>query len=133
MNGQPVILLCLMLFFVSCKKTAPDYLIPNGIYSGTFQRLTDNTGLISKVTITFSGNTWKGISQYDKYPALCQGTYFKKNEDSISFENACVWTAEFDWTLILGGDYKISISGKNIQLTKSYDQTHADVYNLTRK
>ena len=99
------IIFCLTLSFTSCNKSTSNSIILNGTYSGTFQRLTKSGGQISNVTITFSGNTWTGQSQYAKYPALCQGTYKEISADSISFENTCPWTAEFDWSLILNGDY----------------------------
>jgi len=127
------IIFCLALFFISCKKTTSNFIIPNGTYSGTFQRLTDTGGPISNVTITFSGNTWTGQSQYAKYPALCHGAYREKSADSITFENACPWTAEFDWSLILSGDYKIIISDKNLQINRSYSGVYSDIYKLTRQ
>lgn len=127
------ILFCLTLPFISCKKTNSDFIIPNGTYSGTFQRLTNAGGQISNVTISFSGNTWTGQSQYAKYPALCHGTYRGKGTDSLIFENACPWTAEFDWSLILSGNYKIDISGKNLQINRSYIGAYSDIYKLTRQ
>ena len=78
------ILLYLTALAVSCTKTNSST-IPDGIYSGTFQRLTDPSGLISNVSITFSGNTWTGQSEYEKYPALCHGSY-EKNADSKPFK-----------------------------------------------
>jgi len=117
---------------VSCTKTNSS-IIPNGIYSGTFQRLTDTGGLISNVSITFFGNTWTGQSEYEKYPALCHGSY-EKNADSVTFQNACPWTTEFDWSLILGGNYKMTLSGNNLELTRSYSsRPYTDIYILVRE
>ncbi len=128
-----LILFCLALSFTSCKKTGSNAIIPNGTYSGTFQRLINTGGQISNVTITFSGNTWTGQSQYPKYPALCKGTYKEKSADSISFENSCPWTAEFDWSLILSGDYKIVISGENLEMSHNYRNGYSDIYKLKRQ
>jgi len=133
------ILFILSFFFfltictVSCKKSQTNFLIPNGTYAGTFQRQTSSGGQISNVTITFSGNSWTGQSEFAKYPALCHGTYNAKGADSINFENACPWTAEFDWTLILANDYKINIVGKKIELSKDYNGIFKDIYQLTRQ
>ena len=123
----------LSFFIISCKKIETNFLIPDGTYIGTFQRQTSSGGPISSVTITFSGNSWTGQSQFAKYPALCNGTYNAKGADSINFENACPWTAEFDWTLILSHDYKINILGKNIELSKDYNGMFKDIYHLTRQ
>jgi hypothetical protein len=126
------ILFCLASGFISCNKTASEFIIPNGTYSGTFQRLTNAGGPFSNVTISFLGNNWKGQSQYAKYPGLCQGTY-TAGPDSITFENACFWTAEFDWSLILNGSYKITISGKSLQISRTYSDSLSDIYLLTRQ
>lgn len=119
--------------FSSCKKSNSNFLILDGTYVGTFQRNTSIAGQISNVTITFSANNWTGQSQYVKYPALCHGTYSSKGSDSISFENACPWTAEFDWTLILSQDYKIIIAGMDIEISKDYNGAFKDIYKLTRQ
>ena len=126
-------LLSLTLFTISCKKTNPDLVIPDGTYVGTFQRLTSGSGQTSNVTITFSANSWIGQSQFAKYPALCNGTYKANGVDNITFENACPWTAEFDWTLILSRDYKIKVVGNNVEISRDYNGTFKDIYNLTKQ
>ena len=127
------VLFLVILYFSSCKKNNSNFFIPEGTYIGTFQRNTSTAGQISNVTITFSANNWSGQSQYAKYPALCHGTYTPKGNDSINFVNACPWTAEFDWTLILSQDYKIIISGKDIEISKDYNGAFKDLYKLTRQ
>jgi hypothetical protein len=125
--------LFLAFFAVSCKKTNPSFVIPDGTYTGTFQRQTSMGGQISNVTITFSGSNWTGQSQFVKYPALCHGTYNAKGINSIAFQNACPWTAEFDWTLILSYDYKIKVVGKGIEISRNYNSSFKDVYKLTKQ
>ena len=127
------ILLCLSIFAVSCKKTLSNYLIPEGTYVGTFQRITSTGGEISNVTITFSANNWTGQSQFAKYPALCRGTYNINSANKITFENACPWTAEFDWTLILSQDYKIKMVGSDIVILRDYNGAYKDIYKLTKQ
>ena len=126
-------LLCLSVFAISCKKTDSNLLISEGTYSGTFQRQTSSGGQISNVTIIFSGNNWSGQSQFEKYPALCHGTYKANGIDSIIFENACPWTGDFDGRLILSKDYKIKIIGNNIEISRDYNGTLRDIYNLTKQ
>lgn len=124
---------CVLFLLLSCSKNATIPVIPDGTYTGTFQRQTAGGGTISQVTITFSGNGWTGQSQYAKYPALCNGSYKTRSGGNISFENACAWTAEFDWTLILSHDYKIAISGNHLQITRDYNGGFKDVYELTKQ
>jgi len=125
-------LLCLTLFTLSCKKTNSAFLIPDGIYTGTFQRQSATGGQISNVAITFSANHWTGQSEFDKYPALCHGTCYAKGIDSVVFENACPWTAEFDWTLILSEAYKIEVAGRDIEISRDYNGLYKDIYKLTK-
>ena len=126
-------LLCLTIFAASCTKADSNLLIPEGTYSGTFQRQTSSGGQISNVTIIFSANNWSGQSQFEKYPALCRGTYKANGIDSISFENACPWTTDFDGRLILSKDYKIKIIGNNIEISRDYNGALRDIYNLTKQ
>lgn len=133
MRRMLLILLCLTLFAVSCNKTNFAFIIPDGTYTGTFQRQTSAGGQISNVTISFSENTWTGQSQFEKYPALCHGTYKMNDAGNITFENACPWTAEFDWTLILGEDYKVKVVGKGVEITRDYNSVYKDVYKLTKQ
>jgi hypothetical protein len=126
-------LLCLTLLAVSCKKTNSDFLIPEGTYVGTFQRLISGSGQISNVTITFSANNWTGQSQFAKYPALCHGTYKASGADNITFENACPWTAEFDWKLILSQEYKLKIVGSSVEIARDYNGAYKDIYKLTKQ
>lgn len=127
------VFLCLALFVFSCEKASPNFVIPEGTYVGTFQRLTSGTGQISNVTITFSANNWTGQSQYAKYPALCHGTYKRIGTDNVTFENACPWTAEFDWTLILSQEYQLKMVGNTIEITRDYNGAYKDIYKLTKQ
>jgi hypothetical protein len=102
--------------------------IPTGLYSGTFQRqLAFGGGEISNVSITFSENTWTGQSESPKYPALCHGT-FSLYKSAIIFTNDCVWTADFDWSLILGGTYDFTLIGKQLLITKGYSGPSTDAW-----
>jgi hypothetical protein len=127
------LLFCLTMLTISCKKTTANYLIPEGTYVGTFQRLTSTGGQISNVKIIFTANTWTGQSQILKYPALCQGTYKASSSDNLTFENTCPWTAEFDWTLILSQDYKLKVMGNNVKISRDYSSGSKDIYTLTKQ
>jgi hypothetical protein len=111
--------------------------IPDGVYTGTFQRqLAFGGGDTSHITLTFSSNTWTGQSDRSKYPALCHGTYRLENQ-KIIFTNDCAWTAEFDWTLILGGEYDLSFKDNQLSFIRDYrgpsSDTYIDIYNLTKQ
>ena len=130
-------LFVIVLIGFACERdhNYPDK-IPDGLYTGTFQRqLAFGGGDTSLVSFTFYSNTWIGQSDRSKYPALCQGSY-SIDKGKIVFTNDCVWTADFDWSFILGGEYTLTIDGNQLKFIKDYrgpaSDTFADIYNLTK-
>ena len=116
MNFKPVFNLLLIFtvaLFGSCNENAEPIILSQeleGTYSGTFQRFSGETAdEIALVELNLVNGNWEGTSSKQKYPALCNGTYKIENQE-ITFSNACFWTAEFDWTLILSGTYKLEQS-----------------------
>ena len=127
------------ILILSCESDRKnDLRIQEGTYSGTFQRQIafGGGGDIVNVTITFSSDNWTGQGERDKYPALCHGKY-NLDGQKIVFTNECVWTAEFDWSLILGGDYDFTVEGKLLTIIRDYRGPSADTcvdkYVLTRQ
>lgn len=120
----------------SCEKSHNDK-IPDGVYTGTFQRqLAFGVGDTANVIFTLSSNTWTGQSDIQKYPALCHGTYMI-DKQKIIFKNDCIWTADFDGTLILGGEYTFSLNGNQLGFIRDdrgpSRDTYVDIYNLTKQ
>ena len=110
----------LSLVLVSCED-GEDFPLTKleGTYAGTFQRTVGNEpGGIAQVSITFDGNSWSGQSDTPRYPAICNGSY-QIYGNIIKFENHCMFTADFDWSLILNGDFEIRQTMDAITFTKS--------------
>lgn len=82
----------------------------------------------AKVELSFDNGTYQGYSERYKFPALCRGTYTVSGS-KITFANDCPWTAEFDWTLILSGEWDFKLTGNILILTSS----GGDKYTLTRQ
>jgi hypothetical protein len=122
-------LLLFMTVFTGCEfihSTADK--IPNGIYAGTFQRqLAFGGGAIVQVSLNFKSDTWTGSTSNHRYPALCNGTYVIKGQ-KIIFSDKCVWTADFDWTLILNGEYDFTINGDQLTISRDYSGPTTDAY-----
>ena len=138
MNRLLLIIGTIILTNIGCESehNAPD-IIPDGIYIGTFQRQQAfGGGEIVQVTITFTSNTWTGQSSFQKYPALCHGTY-KLDNQKITFTNDCIWTAEFDWSLILSGEFEFELSNNQLTIIRSFIgpsiDTWSDYYSLTKE
>ena len=102
-----------------------------GRFLGTFHRTGGETANIS---ILFSENSFEGDSDKMKYPAICNGTFTVNNDDDrINFDNACAWSADFDWTLILDGTYNFVVNpDKSLIISRTYENNIRDEYKLYR-
>jgi hypothetical protein len=106
--------------------------LEDGMYTGTFKRSSPTGDYITaNITITLEDGVFSGTSDFEKYPGICNGT-FSSNEDKIAFEDVCVWTADFDWTLILDGTFDIISEGDEIILSRSYEGDMHDQYRITK-
>jgi hypothetical protein len=125
-------LIALAFFTISCKKNYLDSKIQDGIYKGTFQRSFVNK--ISNVTLKFSSNKFEGQSEFIHYPDICNGS-FSINRDTARFENACFYTADFDWSYILSHKFKISVFGDSLIMKRQYNGIiyFYDIYKLKRE
>jgi hypothetical protein len=100
-----------------------------GTYKGVFVRSSPYAKYAtSNITLTFTAGAFTGESDTPKYPAICNGTY-KIIGQEIEFFNACPWTAEFDWSLILNGKFKLDVDGEQLQMRRHLNG-NADYYKL---
>jgi hypothetical protein len=125
MKTRLFILLALAFSFSNCStNTEFDVDHISGNYRGVFER----NGVTSTVEIRFIDGTFLGESEIEKFPAICNGVY-STAENRITFTNNCVWTADFDWSLILSGEWTFSRNRSELILFKS----NGDKYTLIRQ
>jgi hypothetical protein len=113
--------IAMMIFAYSCSKQQQKP--GTGIYTGTFTVEYSNGN-------SFGGNDTetgavtlelKSMSKYDcsansdRYPAGGSGKYCV-GKDKITFTDECMHTADFDWNLILSGEYNYTCDGKNLKI-----------------
>lgn len=125
---KPYLLIILICFtsLTSCDKEDVNYATIEGNYTGIFQRGVNTSDVaLHLVNNEFSGGSTEG---YNKFPAICKGTYTIKNKEII-FNNTCIWTAEFDWTLILSGTWNYTFKNNTLTLNNSF----GDVYILNKQ
>jgi len=116
-NYLPILTL-LLLFSSSCKKNNSLLQISEGNYSGILQ-VTSSTYQIPvtyPIAILFEKGKYK-ISPDPARPGGGSGIY-NVNGDIGHFEDQNFWTADFDWSLILSGEYQIQTDGDNLVLIK---------------
>ena len=112
--AQILILLLSLSLSTSCKEDINPLGTPYGTYIGTFERYHEK----SDVNLTLSANKFSGTSSKDKFPAICTGSYTQFN-DKLVFQDSCNWTADFDWSLILSGDYVYKYDGETLIFGKN--------------
>lgn len=126
-----IIISCIIL--AACKKKNEDKAsLLNGSYKGTFKRYNQPGSQEANVTLHLDYPIWHGASDKEKYPALCNGKFSYK-DFTLNFENSCVWSADFDWTLILDGFYIDRKEGDSLIFSKSYGDGTVDVYKLKKQ
>lgn len=122
-----------LVAFTACKKNNSNK-IPSGTYKGTFLRIDPLKRAPAPVTLTFNGSEYSGQSAVQYYPAVCNG-HFSVRGNTANFHNACVWTANFDGTFILDGEYEITQRGDSLYIIKGYPGIvfQQDIYSLKRE
>ena len=125
MRQKICILFIFLIGLTSCnKKLENPKEVINGKYIGTFER----KGNKSNVELNLTDKTFVGKGESPKFPGICEGTYATSG-NTITFINTCNWTAEFDWSLILSGDWAFSLNNNTLILNK----VNGDNYTLTRQ
>jgi hypothetical protein len=69
------------------------------------------------VELNLDNGSFGGTSTIPRYPAICAGNYTIGNGE-ITFVNQCFFTADFDWTLILSGTFKVEKTATSLRLEK---------------
>jgi major membrane immunogen (membrane-anchored lipoprotein) len=126
-----------IILFYGCTKSSSK--IENGTYTGTFTvQYTDGNPfgeedtLSRPVTIELKTNKkFECSGNSDKYPAGGSGKY-KYTMDKINFEDENGWFADFDWNLILKGEYNYTKTGNNLKLYKQTTSGYYE-YNLIKQ
>jgi hypothetical protein len=124
------------MFFLqgSCEKRGVETTSTiDGVYKGIFGRSSPTAKYASSnVTLTIKGNQFSGQSDHPNYPAICSGT-FKVEGASLVVENDCMFTADFDWSLIFKGEHKYEMNGNELIITKGLPNSIQDRFVLTKQ
>jgi len=109
----------------------------NGNYKGIFTvEYSDGTIFTNDVTVSFSGeknyySTGDG-NHNDLYPSGGNGTYVK-GISKIVFSDTNIWIANFDWNLILTGEYDYSMNGNELIISANKNNVGFYKYELTKE
>ncbi len=119
-----LLIIILISFFNSCTEEEEIYsTIDDGIYEGTFIIVESDGKMYSgKVTFTFNKSTYTCVPEIRYLPPSGGGS-FQTNKNKIMLEDKVIHTAEFDWTLILNGEFYFIYDGNKLIL-KQNDMNH---------
>lgn len=132
MKSSPWFLLSLLLsaLLVSCDKGEDPFPKSGETFKGSFTRYESKKDPVSSnVQLRFKNGKFEGGSDQTNFPAICEGTYRLKGE-MLNFRNSCMFPANFDWSLILVGDFNYERKADSLIISRSYDWGGSDVYRL---
>lgn len=104
-------LFILALAFSACKKDKGTNAF-KGSYEGTFRTIVNQKMVMSESKVLFSDD------QYYSMKGRGSGKFSLQGNSIVRFEDKNIWTADFDWGLILNGDYQYKTKGDSLILTK---------------
>jgi hypothetical protein len=113
MCSHRIIAILVTIIFWACSDTGVNPIDLQGTYQGTFT-ITHSTGLVQsgKVTFTFTDGRYTCVPETRYLPPSGAGS-FVMGHNTISLTDTVPHTAEFDWTLILGGEFAVWSSGSH--------------------
>jgi len=131
-KGFIICLLSLSALLVSActDKEKADTIRLTGEYSGTFT-VEYNSGdtFSNAVTVVFDGNRYTCSSGTNRIPAGGSGTYYIDGA-KIVFMDENMWTADFDWNLILSGEYDLSATETGVEISSMKNELGFYQYTL---
>jgi hypothetical protein len=125
-----MIIFSLTIFLSSCDKT--DRGIKEGIYKGIFSAVNSSGTEKWQTTIELNNGKYFCLSDSNEMPACGSGTYtFDKKK--IIFNDENFWTANFDWNLILNGEYQYTFDGEKLEISSDKKKVGKYVYYLEKQ
>lgn len=96
----------------------------DGTYKGFFYYIPPNGTQVTKseseISVNLSGKDYTSSGHANRIPAGGTGKYSVLANNEIEFHDEKVWTADFDWGLILNGNYKYEIKKDSLILTRNF-------------
>lgn len=127
------LILCMLCFAIitsSCTKEEQN--LKDGIYKGTFKVSYSSGTQTGQTTLEIKDNKFVCSGNPNRIPAGGSGSYSFSN-NSITFNDQNVWTADFDWNLILNGQCNYTFDGKKLKIIANKNGTGVYEYELEKQ
>lgn len=114
-----VFLFFILVLALGCSdKLSPDTL--NGRYTGTFHYISpaDGQQTSAGAQVIFSDGKFQSAGNANHIPAGGSGSFVFTGDKFIEFRDENIWTANFDWGLILNGKYNYRVQADSLTLTR---------------
>lgn len=121
-------LLLTILVPLSCSDNVPTL---EGTYAGTFTVHYEFMVQNGPVTMTLKGGRYSCSGNTGHIPAGGSGTY-TVSSGVITFKDENIWTADFDWNLILNGPYQFTLNSGKLTLSKGINGMGTYTYELNK-
>lgn len=128
-----LIILLIAMLILSCEKENSERVEFKEVsYSGEFWRECENCSEeIAEITLVFSEGNYSGSSNKMYYPAIGHGNYEIKG-NTILFNENSFWSANFDWSFILGGSFHIEETAEYYYLSQKLNSDATNYYKLKK-
>jgi len=103
-----------------------------GTYTGTFKVTYANETKSGTTTIKLKDSEYSCDAGANRYPAGGSGSY-KMHKGKITFSDEGVWTGDFDWNLVLNGEYEYKLDGKELKIWADKNGVGHYEYDLKKK
>lgn len=118
------------ILLLKCKKD--NLQIEDGLYKGKFI-VTYSSGIQSnQTTLELKNGKFFCNGNSNRIPAGGSGT-FTADKSKITFNDENYWTADFDWNLILNGQYSYTFDGKQLIISATKNNVGYYIYNLEKQ
>jgi hypothetical protein len=128
------------IVFVSCDNSefVGGVKLEDGIYTGTFTvkysvEMPESWGRGSGITtLELRNGKFTSTGNPNRIPAGGSGN-FSVHNGKIVFEDVNGWTADFDWNLILKGEYDYKFDGKRLKFSANKNDVGYYEYDLIKQ
>lgn len=124
---RKTLLLLIVFLLVACShevslddQYAANFNVLEGCFTGTYER----NGEGANVSLNLAEGNFEGGADKINFPAICEGYYYV-SETQITFVNRCLWTADFNWALILDGSYNYLLTDTGftiMRITEEFEE-----------
>lgn len=123
-RNKLILLFTFLLFLGSCSDKLNLKLL-EGRYRGYFYYIPpgETTSGKSKeeVNLDLAGKEYFSGGGSDRIPAGGSGEFIPLNNKEMEFKDKNIWTANFDWNLILNGHYSYELKNDSLILTRYFE------------